>query len=111
MSDQYSTPEEITSEDKLWALLAYIIPLVAIIALLMEDKKNRKFIRVHSVQALAVNVPLWVINAILTPVVFIGCFTGVATLGIMIYYGVKAYRGEYFDIPFITDFIKKQGWI
>ena len=33
---------EITSDDKLWALLAYILsPLVPIIILVMEDKKNQ----------------------------------------------------------------------
>src|SRR3990172_6992824 len=45
---------EVTSDDKLWALLAYVLtPLVPIIILLMEDKKNRPFIRAHNAQALA----------------------------------------------------------
>jgi hypothetical protein len=45
---------EVTSDDKLWSLLAYVLtPLVPIIILLMEDKKNRPFIRAHNAQALA----------------------------------------------------------
>ena len=48
--------EEISSDDKLWALLGYIFGLVAIIALLIEDKKNRPFIKYHAVQALMVSV-------------------------------------------------------
>jgi uncharacterized membrane protein len=111
MSNQNIPTEEITSDDKLWALIGYIIPIVPIVVLLMEDKKNRKFLRYHSIQSLAINVVLWIINAILTPVVFIGCVTGIITIGIMIYYGIKAYQGEYFTIPFVTDFIKKQNWI
>jgi uncharacterized protein len=111
MSEQPVYSEEITSDDKLWALLGYLIPLVALIALLMEDKKNRKFIRVHAIQSLAINVVFWVINIILSFVFFIGCVTALATIGLMIYYGVKAYRGEYFDIPVVTDFCKKQNWI
>lgn len=40
---------EVTSDDKLWALLAYIFsPLVPIILMLMEDKKNRPFIKAHN---------------------------------------------------------------
>ena len=35
----------VTSDDKLWAALAYVLtPLIPIIILLMEDKKNRPFI-------------------------------------------------------------------
>ena len=45
---------DITPDDKLWALLAYALsPLVPVIILLMEDKKNRPFIRAHNAQALA----------------------------------------------------------
>ncbi len=37
---------EVTSDDKLWALLAYVVtPVVPIILMLMEDKKNRPFLR------------------------------------------------------------------
>jgi uncharacterized protein len=102
---------EITSDDKMWTLLAYILsPIVPVIILLMEDKKSRPFIRAHNAQALGLGLVLWIINGVLTPVFFVGCITGIATLVIMIYYGVKANRGEYFSIPVITDFVKKQGW-
>jgi len=102
---------DVTSDDKLWAMLAYILsPIVPVIILLMEDKKNRPFIKAHYAQALALGLILWIINGVLTAVFFVGCITGIATLVIMIYYGVKANKGEYFSIPVITDFIKKQGW-
>lgn len=52
MSEQVPPTQEITSDDKLWALLSYILtPLVPIIVLLLEDKKNRPFIKVHAMQA------------------------------------------------------------
>ena len=36
-----------TDDDKLWALLAYVFsPLVPIIIFLMEDKKERPFLKV-----------------------------------------------------------------
>jgi hypothetical protein len=33
---------DISQDDKLWAMLGYIIPLIAIVVLFMEDKKNRR---------------------------------------------------------------------
>jgi uncharacterized membrane protein len=94
----------ITSDDKLWALLSYLIPIVAIIVLLMEDKKNRPFIKFHAVQAIAVTVVLTVLAT-----VTLGC--GSILFLVMIYWGIKAYQGEYVTIPVVTDFIKKQGWV
>jgi hypothetical protein len=29
----------------------------------------------------------------------------------IIYYGIKAYNGEYVTIPFLTDFCKQQKWL
>lgn len=95
---------EITSDDKLWALLSYLFPIIAIIVLLMEDKKNRPFIKFHAVQAIAATIVL----AILATITF-GC--GSILFLVLIYWGIKAYQGEYVTIPFVTDFIKKQGWV
>jgi uncharacterized membrane protein len=94
---------EVTSDDKLWALLAWIIPIIAIVLLLMEDKKNRPFLKYHSVHSLAVTVLLTIVS-----VVTFGC-GGVLFL-VMIWWGIKAYQGEYVVIPMLTDFVKKQGW-
>jgi uncharacterized membrane protein len=56
--DQF-TPSEVTSDDKLWAALAYVFsPLVPIIIMLLEDKKNRPFIKAHNMQALVWGVAL-----------------------------------------------------
>ena len=109
MNEQLSNPE-ITSDDKLWVLLAYLFtPIVPIILLLMEDKKNRLFIRAHNAQALAWGGVLWVLTFALS-FVFIGVCLGLVGIILNIYWGIKAYRGEYVNIPVITDFVKKQGW-
>ncbi len=63
--DDYST-DDITSDDKLWAALGYPIPLIALIALLLEDKKDRLFIRFHAVQSIAVNIILWIVIILLS---------------------------------------------
>jgi len=108
MSDQFETPS-LTSDDKLWAALAYVFsPLIPIILLLMEEKKNRPFIKFHAVQALAIGIIL----AILVPIIAIftlGC--GAIIWFVMFYWAYKAYQGVIFDIPVITNFIKNQGWV
>jgi len=111
MSEQPITPD-LTSDDKLWALLVYmpiIGWIIAIVALLMEDKKARPFIKFHSVQALILAIINGVISGVLSFVV-IGICTGLALAIYMIYIGVQAYQGITTKVHVITDFIKQQGW-
>ena len=111
--DDYIPNTEITDDDKLWALLCYlplISIIISIIMLLLEEKKSRPFIKYHAVQSLMFGVVVYVVSAILI-IAVIGCITGLAAFGYSIYLGIKAYNGEYVEIPFVTDFGKKQGWI
>jgi uncharacterized protein len=104
---------EVTSDDKLWALLSYIfspvIPLV--IMFLMPDKKDRPFLRYHSVQALVFGVVGIVISAIASITVVLACIIPPLYLIAAIFYGFKAYQGNYVTIPVITNFAKQQGWM
>lgn len=96
--------QDVTSDDKLWAALAYVFsPLVPIIIFLMEDKKNRPFIRAHNAQALV----LGIVYIILTSVT-VGCL-GILWF-VMLYWGYKAYQGEMVEVPVISNFVKGQGW-
>jgi uncharacterized membrane protein len=109
-----STPAstEVTSDDKLWAALGYPIALVAIIVLLMEEKKVRPFIKFHAVQSLAANVVFIVVATVLSLVTF--GFGGICVPVlwlIFLYWAYKSYQGDYFDIPVVTNFIKGQGWV
>jgi uncharacterized membrane protein len=111
MSEQPVNPE-LTSDDKLWAMLGYmpfIGWIVAILALIMEDKRARPFIKFHAIQSLILGILNGVISGALS-VVIIGACTGVAIMIYMIYLGIKAYQGETISVPFLTDFIKNQGW-
>ncbi len=102
---------DLTDDDKLWALLSWIFsPIVPIIVLLLEDKKQRKFIKYNAIQALVVSVVGYVISAVLSAVV-VGCFTGVALLVYIIYLAVQSYQGKWVTIPVVTDFCAQQGWI
>lgn len=106
MTDQ----PQVTSDDKLWAALAYVFtPLVPIILLLMEDKKNRPFIRAHNGQALAWGVVFYVLVSILSAFLIGLCLWPIGFL-LQLYWAYKAYQGEYVSIPVITNFVKNQGW-
>ncbi len=108
---QSQVPGDVTSDDKLWTLLTYIFsPIVPIIILLMADKKDRPFIKAHNFQALIWGVFGWLLSAITSPIFGLGCVIGVAYLVIAIIWGIKANKGEYVNIPVITNFVKKQGW-
>lgn len=99
----------VTDDDRLWALLAYVLtPLIPIVILLLEDKKERPFLRAHNAQAL-----IWgLINLVVSVVI------GWATCGIVnialwligVYWGYQAYQGKTVEIPVITQLTKDQGW-
>jgi uncharacterized membrane protein len=72
MTEDYSLPPagDITDNDRLLAALSYPIPLVAIIILLAENLRVRPFQKYHAVQALAINIVLWV------AIFLFGCILG-----------------------------------
>ncbi len=99
----------VTDDDKLWALLAYVFtPLVPIILMLMEDKKNRPFIKAHNGQALVWGVLNAVVGTVLS--VFLCGIPSLLMWLVAIYWGWQAYQGQEVTIPVITDFVKQQGW-
>ncbi|MFN2283919.1 MAG: DUF4870 domain-containing protein [Anaerolineae bacterium] len=102
---------DVTDDDKLWALLSWILaPIVPIIVLLLEDKKVRPFIKYNAVQALVVSVVGYIVSSVLSFII-IGCFVGVAVLVYIIYLAIQSYQGKWVTIPVVTDFCKGQGWI
>jgi uncharacterized membrane protein len=107
---------DVTDNDKLMAALSYPIPIVAIIILLVQDMKARPFQRYHAVQALAANIALWIVITVL------GIILSAVTLGlcgfgpgilwlITLYWAYLAYQGQYFEIPWLTKFLKQQKWL
>jgi uncharacterized membrane protein len=94
---------DITSDDKLWAALGYIIPIIAIVVLFMEDKKNRPYVKFNAVQSIVASVVL----SILATVTF-GC--GSILFLALFWWAYQAYQGQDVRIPMISDFIRNQGW-
>lgn len=110
MTEEKVINPNITSDDKLWALLSYLLsPIVPIIVLVMEDKKNRPWLKLHAVQALIFTLIVGVLTSVLA-IVLIGFVIGIAGFVFSIIWAIKAYNGEEVKIPVITDFVKKQGW-
>jgi uncharacterized protein len=104
MTEQPINPE-ITQDDKLWALLSWLFWPVAIVMLLMDDKKSRPFIKYNAVLSLAYAVPLYVLGTIT-----VGCLLLVGGIYAIVL-GIQAFQGQWVKVPFLTDFIKKQGWV
>ena len=103
---------DVTSDDKLWTLLAYILsPIVPIILMLMEDKKNRPFIKAHNAQALALGV--YSGGPLCSPrlVILYRGLPRLITLDRHDLLGHSGIQGKYVTIPVISDFVKNQGWV
>jgi uncharacterized membrane protein len=95
MSEKTPT-SDVTRDDMLWALLAYLFsPLIPLMILFADDKRQRHFLRAHLYQALILGL-LNLINSILSL--------------FLIYWGIKAFKGEKVEIPILSDFIRNHDW-
>ena len=100
---QAPVSSDITQDDKLWAMLSYLIPVIAVVVLFMEDKKNRPYVKFSAVQSIVVTVLI----SIIATVTF-GC--GAILVFAQLYCAYQAYQGQDIKVPFVSDFIRNQGW-
>jgi uncharacterized membrane protein len=99
---------EVTADDKLWAALSWVpvsplFPLVSILVLLVEGKKERPFIRYNAVLSLATGV-------ILIPISIVTFGLGALAYLVFFWWAYQAYQGQVVTVPFVSDFVKNQGW-
>ncbi len=125
------TEEQLTTDnDKLLTAISYIFWPLAVIILVSEANRERPFQRYHAVQALGLNVVIAIVCA------FLGCFYGIIVaiaaaiadiLGTLLsclaaplwlipvvflfWCAYRAYKGEKFEIPVLTEFMQGQGWL
>ena len=109
MKDELFSSSEITSDDRVFAALSWIPvsplwPIFAIVVLLLDDKKDRPFIRYNAILSLATGVILIPLS-----IVTLGC--AAFLYFVFFYWAYLAYQGQRVEIPVVTDFAKNQGWI
>ncbi len=104
--------EPVSAEDRRWALLAYLFtPVVPLLLFFVEPARDRPFVHQHMMQALALGI-VQVALLILAPFTF--CISTVVFLLLYVaifYWGFRAYEGEMFPIPYVTDYLVKQHWL
>lgn len=128
LAREVMTDPEANESDRLWGLLAYlsqvIVPIIIpVLMLILDPNKDRPFQRYHGIQSLGFLVVLAVyevlagaVFAILT-VVTLGCLAAILWILFLvpivpaIYYGYLAYQGKRFEIPYLTPFMRNQGWL
>ena len=108
------TPATITDDDKLWAALMYAIPLVGIGTLLFaKGKLESQYIHFHAIQVTALAVPV-VASLFLVGVCTLSIgilFLGPASFLLNLFLAYKAYQGEVFELPVITDQLASRGYL
>ncbi len=101
---------EVTSDDRVWVLLCFLLtPIIPIVTLFLDDKKNRPFIKYHTMPTLVLGVAEGIFVSIFALIPFIGYLGGLVWI-LNLIYALKANSGNYVDIPVISEFVKKQGW-
>lgn len=101
------TIEAEASDDRLWALIAYILaPWISIFMLIFMRDQISSFLRYHSIQALA-----WGICWIILTALGVGICLFPLIIIYSVYLGIKAYRGEIVEIPFLTRFLSNMSWL
>jgi len=107
MKEEFSTLD-LSSDDRLWAALSWIPvspiwPIISILVLLVEEKKNRPFIRYHAVVSL-------VTGLVLVPLSVVTCGIAAIVYLVFFYWAYRAYQGEMVEIPWVSNFVREQGW-
>jgi uncharacterized membrane protein len=124
------TENQVSDNDRLFAAGSYIIWLIAVFVLFSETNKKRAFQRYHAVQSLGFAVAAFVLYAVFCCLYYaVAAIAGAIadTLGTLVlclalpiwfvplalalWFAYRAYQGEQFDIPYVTQFMKGQGWL
>ena len=116
MSVDPASNNEINSDDRIMALLAYIlgffIGFVGPLVIYVVKKDKSPFVAYHALQAIIFHAVIWVGYAVgvsalfLAPLVWLA--VGVLSLVFTIVAALAANRGEWFEIPVIGPFTRRQ---
>ena len=123
-----TSAEAPSSDDRLWAGLSYItqviVPvIIPAILLLSETNKQRAFQKYHTVHSLTL-LAVTVLYELIAIVVYsilsalsMGCLACILwpilllPVVVFVYYAYLAYQGQYFEVPYLTKFLREQHWL
>ncbi|MGI6381399.1 MAG: DUF4870 domain-containing protein [Anaerolineae bacterium] len=124
MTDQTQNPFDLgaggapTDDEKLWSLLSYLTGgLIGLIMLLTDKGKQSQFIRHNAITSLGLVVTwiaAWIVVAILSIIPGVACIAWIILFvpaAFYIYYGIQAYQGKDVEVPYLSEFMRKQGWL
>jgi uncharacterized membrane protein len=101
-------PGPASDTSKLLAALGYLWP-VALVAILIEPYKDEPFVKFHAIQSLGLALATFIVGAVIAFIPIVDLFTGfvgLIYLIVAVIYGVKAYNGEYAEMPLIYGVVK-----
>lgn len=109
MSREPVVSPDVSSDDRLWAALSWLPatplwPLLAAVALLMEDTKARPFIRYNATVSI-------VTGLMLIPVTIVTIGFGALLYLVFFYWAYQASQGREVDVPFVSSFVRRRGWV
>ncbi|MBN1659537.1 MAG: hypothetical protein JXA93_14120 [Anaerolineae bacterium] len=98
-----------SSNERLWAALSWIPvtplwPILAIVALILDDTKESEFVRYHAILSIATGLVLIPVS-----IVTIGC--GALLYFVFFYWAYLAYQGRDVNVPFVSDWIRQWGLV
>ncbi len=92
--------------------LAYLV-IIAIVWLVLEPYNKNKFVRFHSIQAIALSVVSMGLSIVLGFIPILGwivlLFLPLVMFVVWIICFVKAFQGQMFKLPIIGDFAEQQA--
>ena len=100
---------EPTNYDRLLVFLIYFCtPILPALIMLIEDERERVFIKAHNAQAFIWGL-FYVVVSFSISVFTCGLPSFLVWL-LSAYWGVQAYQGRPVHIPIITGFVQNRGW-
>lgn len=115
---------ELSSEDRVWALVSHIIGLVGPLVAYLVRKDQSKYVRFHAIQAFAFHLAVFAVYILMIPVIFILALVtagwamvllapllGLVGLAFCVYailMCIKAYKGEFCKYPVVGEWAYKK---
>ncbi len=113
----YSAPAEVmplrpgpaSDSSKILAGIGYIFGIIALVMLFVDPYKDEKFVRFHAVQAVAIWAAYIVANVLWVIPVLGWLAYGIAAIALLVFSIialVKAFQGQYYEVPLVYPVVK-----